>query len=153
MRYTAGYIVSRLRRKTKQTTKTKQNLGDFQNVVNNMTQGSDRDSWPNFSREWVSAQTRGGLCLVNDVTHLFFCQLEKIVRANFPQTTETLRNEDLRPLVNRPALQNQQLCQYWDQITRRCFWKRGQVWLCSSYSWFLYSSERLCLCKSHFRKT
>ena len=107
VRYTAGYVTTRLPRKTHK-------LGNLKQVFDNMTTDYDKDTRLNFSKEWVTAQTRGGLTLINDVTHLLFCQLEKLIRVNLPDNTDTLRECDFRELVAKPALQDQQLSRYWD---------------------------------------
>ena len=50
-------------------------------VVDNMTKGSNKeDTQLNYTKEWVSIRTQGGLCLVNDVTFLFFSRLEGVVK-------------------------------------------------------------------------
>lgn len=116
VRYTAGYIVSRLPSKISKI----RNCSDVHEAIKNMTQGHDKDTRLNYTKEWVSTQTRGGLTLVNDLTFLFFCQLEKLVRLHLPQTSDELRIKDIRQVISTIALLDNKLNDYWDQLTRGC---------------------------------
>ncbi len=59
VRYTAGYIVSRLPSKLKKVKECSASQVD--RVVKNMTDGHDKDTRLNYTKEWVYVQTRGGL--------------------------------------------------------------------------------------------
>jgi len=89
MRYVGGYIVAKLPRKVK-------NIPNIDNVIENMKRGSDKETFLSYTKEWMGLQNRGGLCLINDPTFLFFCELELVLRSRFPQTTIALRGLDLR---------------------------------------------------------
>ena len=49
------------------------------------TEGSERDTRLNYTRKWVNVQAREGLVIINDVTFLFFAQLEERVWKFLPR--------------------------------------------------------------------
>ena len=118
LRYTAGYIVSRLPRKLKRTKELKNESGINQ-VLDNMTKGAKEENTRlNYTKEWVSTRTRGGLCLVNDSTFMFFSRMEVLVKTNLPTSVQTLSHMDIRPLVLEPALKDHKLLQLWDELVK-----------------------------------
>lgn len=110
LRYTGGYIVSRLKRKAKFA-----DPEEIDSAVTKMTEGSDKDTRLNYTKEWVNVQSRGGLIIINDVKFLFFAQLEKIVRKFQPKEESDLRG-DIRSAVYENAIVDRTLIDLWDQI-------------------------------------
>ena len=85
-------------------------------VVNNMKEDSSKQTRLNYTKEWVEAQSRGGLCMINDKT-LFFQKLEEVIRSELPSDTPTLKSKDLRENTTRTALENRLILDKWISIT------------------------------------
>ena len=113
LRYVAGYIVFKLPKKVLFKNEREQ----MEVVVNNMKEGSSKQTRLNYTKEWVEAQSRGGLCMVNDKTFLFFQKLEGIIRSELPSDTPTLKSQDLRESTTRAALENRLILDKWTTIT------------------------------------
>ncbi|XP_072022039.1 uncharacterized protein [Amphiura filiformis] len=69
LRYTSGYMAKALPNKIAHMSSGK---AQMQQVIDNMTKGSNKETRLSYTKEWVTSQTRGGLKIVNDLTYLFF---------------------------------------------------------------------------------
>ncbi len=114
LRYVAGYIVAKLKRKISKFAE-----GDIcDQLIAALTTGSEKSTRLNYTKEWVTKQSRGGLILVNDTTFLFFRKLEEHVFFNLPKTTAQLRGIDIRAPMQASALQDRELLDKWTYIAR-----------------------------------
>ncbi|XP_072027573.1 uncharacterized protein [Amphiura filiformis] len=95
LRYVGGYIVSRLPRKI--TRKLEQE--GMLDTINEMKKDHDKDTALSYTRTWVETQSRGGLCLINDKTFLFFEVMEKIVKEHLPEKSAAIRDTDIRDIA------------------------------------------------------
>ena len=112
LRYVCGYIVARLPRKV---AKKPQKEG-FMDVIANMKRDHDKDTKLNYTREWVEARSRGGLQMVNDMTFLFFQEIERCVRENFPTNIQNLRGADIRIQAAEFSLKDRVIIGKWTHI-------------------------------------
>ena len=62
-----------------------------------MKRNHDKDTRLNYTREWVEARSQG-LQMVNDMTFLFFQEIECSEREHFPTNIQNLRDIDIRSL-------------------------------------------------------
>ena len=113
LRYVDGYIVFQV---LKKTLFKKREGEQMEIVVNNMKEGSSKQTRLNYTKEWVEAQSRGGLCMINDKT-LFFQKLEEVIRSELPSDTPTLKSKDLRENTTHTALENRLILIKWTSIT------------------------------------
>ncbi len=114
LRYVGGFIVSKLHRKL--TSYISEDI--CKKLVSAMTAGSDKATKLDYSKEWTTKQSRGGLIFINDATFLFFRKLEEHVFHNMPKTTTELRGKDIRVPMQVSALQDGELSNKWSNITR-----------------------------------
>ena len=111
IRYVGGYVVFKLPRKVYK-------VANAEDLTKLMTEGKGMETKLSYTNEWTSLQNRGGLCFINDITFLFFCELELIVRNKFPSTTQDLRDLDLRSSIMETCLTSQRLLHLWGEIVR-----------------------------------
>ena len=109
LRYVAGYVTHKMPRKVQY----KKESEGMRQVLQAMKRDATKDTRLNFTREWVEAQSRGGLTLVNDGTFLFFEQIEQIVRKSFPSEAAQLKRMDIRTTIPERVLSDRIIIDKW----------------------------------------
>ena len=82
LRYAAGYVICKLLKKYKEAKCKHPNKQDFVVCLTSMEvkEGSEGESYLDFTKKWINAVNRGGLFRIDDGVFTFFYQIEVLVK-------------------------------------------------------------------------